>query len=68
MAIKSSDNPYPGLQFEIDQPPLSLIKFHTDNTRWYQRLWYVIKLPYDICRWIVTGYMYFGHGFNKKWR
>ena len=39
----------------------SMIKFDMVDYRWYRRLWAVIKVPYDIVRFVVTGKAYFGY-------
>jgi len=56
---KKVDNTY---GWKITQPVIALMTIDTPNTPWYIRLFYIIKIPYDILRYIITGRAYFGWG------
>ena len=51
--------------FTFQEEDKSIIEFRNPDVPWYWRLWFVVKIPYDIARWIVTGYLYFGWKYNR---
>jgi len=44
----------------IRSPPTAMMTIITPEIPWYIRLWFLIKLPYDLTRYVITGKMYFG--------
>jgi len=39
----------------------TMASLHMIHIAWYRRLWAVVKLPYDVVRFIITGKAYMGH-------
>ena len=44
----------------------ALISIHTPNTKWYWRLWFVLKIPYEVIMYVFTGNMKFGEESDEE--
>lgn len=53
------------MPLKIAQPTLTIMKLDFTAIAWYRRLWAVIKLPYDMVRFIVQGEAHFGYFRNE---
>ena len=42
----------------------TMLRLQATRIAWYRRLFAVVKLPYDLIRFVVTGRAYIGH-FRK---
>jgi hypothetical protein len=45
---------------KIERQQEAIVWIHTPRVPWYQRLFFVVKIPYDVLHYILTGHLYFG--------